>query len=106
VTAPVGELRDRQPLTPGEFHDRCSHLGETLPFAIWRIDHRVSYQGDRRRFDKPLMRYFQENFYVTTSGNFRTQALNATLAELGADRVLFSVDYPLGSNGRSDRQLF
>jgi gamma-resorcylate decarboxylase len=73
------------------------HLGETLPFAIWRIDHRVSYQGDRRRFDKPLMRYFQENFYVTTSGNFRTQALNATLSELGADRVLFSVDYPYES---------
>jgi gamma-resorcylate decarboxylase len=73
------------------------HLGETLPFEIWRIDHRVSYQGDRRRFDKPLMRYFQENFYVTTSGNFRTQALNATLAELGADRVLFSVDYPYES---------
>ncbi|HSZ28522.1 MAG TPA: amidohydrolase family protein, partial [Pseudonocardiaceae bacterium] len=35
--------------------------------------------------------------YVTTSGHFRTQALNATLAELGADRVLFSVDYPYES---------
>lgn len=73
------------------------HLGETLPFAIWRIDHRVSYQGELRRFEKSLMHYFQENFYVTTSGNFRTQALNATLSEIGADRVLFSVDYPYES---------
>ena len=37
------------------------------------------------------------NFYVTTSGNFHTQALNATLAELGADRVLFSSDFPFES---------
>jgi gamma-resorcylate decarboxylase len=73
------------------------HLGETLPFNLWRIDHRVSYQGELRKFSKPLTRYFQQNFYVTTSGNFRTQALHATLSELGADRVLFSVDYPYES---------
>jgi gamma-resorcylate decarboxylase len=68
-----------------------------LPFDIWRIDHRVSYQGDLRKFKKSLMHYFRENFYVTTSGNFRTQALNATLSEIGKDRVLFSVDYPYES---------
>jgi 2,3-dihydroxybenzoate decarboxylase len=30
----------------------------------------------------------------TTSGNFRTPTLVAAVAEVGADRVLFSVDYP------------
>jgi 2,3-dihydroxybenzoate decarboxylase len=38
--------------------------------------------------------YLRENFYVTTSGNFRTQALTNVLLEVGADRVLYSVDYP------------
>jgi predicted TIM-barrel fold metal-dependent hydrolase len=74
-----------------------SHLGETLPFVIWRIDHRVTFQGDLRKFKKPLTRYLLENIYVTTSGFFRTQALNATMSEMGEDRVLFSVDYPYES---------
>jgi predicted TIM-barrel fold metal-dependent hydrolase len=73
------------------------HLGETLPFNMWRIDHRVSFQGDLRKFKRPLMQYFRENFYLTTSGNFRTQALNDTLSEIGEDRVLFSTDYPYES---------
>ena len=43
------------------------------------------------------MEYLRENFYVTTSGTFRTQGLQHTLSELGSDRVLFSVDYPYES---------
>ncbi len=31
---------------------------------------------------------------MTTSGNFRTQALTNVILEVGADRVLYSVDYP------------
>lgn len=73
------------------------HLGETLPNFAWRIEHRLSKMGDLRKFQRPLMDYFQENVYVTTSGNFRTQALVATMSELGADRVLFSSDYPYES---------
>ena len=73
------------------------HLGETLPFNIWRIDHRASYMGDLRKFEQPLTNYFRTNFHVTTSGNFHTQTLNATLAELGSDHVLYSSDYPYES---------
>lgn len=73
------------------------HLGETLPFTMWRIEHRINYMGDLRRFTKPLGDYLRTNFYVTTSGNFHTLALNNTLAELSADRVLFSIDYPYES---------
>jgi 2,3-dihydroxybenzoate decarboxylase len=69
------------------------HLGETLPFNMWRIEHRISYMGDLRRFRKPLGDYLRANFYVTTSGNFYTPALAGVLAELGADHVLFSTDY-------------
>lgn len=73
------------------------HLGETLPFNIWRINHRASFMGDLIKFQKPLTHYLLHNFYVTTSGNFHTQTLDATLAEMGADRVLFSTDYPYES---------
>jgi Predicted metal-dependent hydrolase of the TIM-barrel fold len=34
------------------------------------------------------------NVFLTTSGNFRTPTLVDAIAEVGADRVLFSVDYP------------
>ncbi|WP_194891145.1 amidohydrolase family protein [Catenulispora pinisilvae] len=73
------------------------HLGETLPFNMWRIAHRASYMGDLIKFQKPLDYYLLTNFYVTTSGNFHTQTLNATLAEMGSDRVLYSSDYPYES---------
>jgi 2,3-dihydroxybenzoate decarboxylase len=73
------------------------HLGETLPFNMWRISHRAAAMGDLIKFDKPLSHYLHNNFYVTTSGNFHTQTLNATLAEMGVDRVLYSSDYPYES---------
>jgi gamma-resorcylate decarboxylase len=73
------------------------HLGETLPFSMWRIEHRITYMGDQRKFRKPLGDYLRTNFYVTTSGNFHTLALNTTLAEIGAAHVLFSIDYPYES---------
>lgn len=73
------------------------HLGETLPFNIWRIDHRAAMMGDLIKYERPLTHYLHNNFYVTTSGNFHTQALNATMAEMGSDRVLYSSDYPYES---------
>ena len=48
----------------------------------------------RGRQLKPVTFYLRENFYVTTAGHFRTQALIDTLLEIGSDRLLFSVDYP------------
>jgi 2,3-dihydroxybenzoate decarboxylase len=38
--------------------------------------------------------YFHANFYLTTSGNFRTQSLIDAILEIGADRILFSTDWP------------
>jgi 2,3-dihydroxybenzoate decarboxylase len=38
--------------------------------------------------------YFTENFYITTSGNFRTQSLIDAILEVGSDRILFSTDWP------------
>ena len=70
------------------------HLGEGLPFGIWRVDHRIYKTGVRPKAKLPISQYLQENFYITTSGNFHTQALTDVIQEVGADRVLYSVDYP------------
>ena len=41
---------------------------------------------------------FQNNFYLTTSGNFSDIALTASIAALGMDRIMFSVDWPFATN--------
>jgi 2,3-dihydroxybenzoate decarboxylase len=45
--------------------------------------------------------YFRQNFYVTTSGNFCTQSLIHAILTLGADRVLFAVDYPFEEHAQA-----
>lgn len=69
------------------------HLGELLPFAIDRLQQRLSHIG-RVRLQRSPVECLRENFYVTTSGNFHTPSLIGVLLQLGADRVLFAVDYP------------
>ncbi|TAK87130.1 MAG: amidohydrolase [Betaproteobacteria bacterium] len=71
------------------------HLGESLPFSLWRIDMALQRQGNR---STPFRDCFREHFWITTSGNFSTPALLCCVMELGADRILFSVDYPFVLN--------
>lgn len=73
------------------------HLGETLPFAIARVEARVNAFPKASALRKPVSQYLYDNFYITTSGHFRTQALLNTMSEMGADRVMFSIDYPYES---------
>jgi predicted TIM-barrel fold metal-dependent hydrolase len=42
--------------------------------------------------------YFVENFYITTSGFFSNPPLLCALQVVGADRMIFSVDYPYSTN--------
>jgi uncharacterized protein len=74
------------------------HMGENLPFSLARADERLTpvATGLKRRVGD----YFRDHFYVTTSGYFTDAPLLCTLMVLGADRILFSVDYPFSSNGR------
>jgi 2,3-dihydroxybenzoate decarboxylase len=43
---------------------------------------------------KKISEYFQRNVYITTAGSCRTQSLIDCILEIGADRILFSTDYP------------
>jgi 2,3-dihydroxybenzoate decarboxylase len=75
------------------------HLGETLPFFAWRIQHCFEFNPSDKRLERRLQDYLCENFYLTTSGIFNDQALITALLTVGADRILFAVDYPYEAIG-------
>ncbi|HVY56485.1 MAG TPA: amidohydrolase family protein [Xanthobacteraceae bacterium] len=72
------------------------HLGETLPFLLWRIDTALKRPGQRSIAFRDV---FCRNFYVTTSGFFSDPALLCCVMELGVDHILFAVDWPFVENG-------
>ena len=72
------------------------HLGEALTFNMWRVDNRNSRtaQPPRHSGRRSIREYFRSTFYLTTSGNFHTPALRNAIAEVGAERVLLSTEWP------------
>lgn len=70
------------------------HLGENIPFALWRIDARMRFSSRGYRGKRLPGEYFVDHFHVTTSGFFSDPAFECTIEAMGADRVCFSVDYP------------
>ena len=72
------------------------HMGEGLPYSMWRVDNHNKWMQIQNRYPakRKIAEYFRENFYITTSGNFRTQTLIDAMLEIGADRILFSADWP------------
>jgi len=87
----LGGVFDRHP----SLQVILGHWGELIPFYIGRIDVRM------RRLARHLKRspseYFAEQFHVTPGGLETLHPLLLSLAVLGADRVLYSADYPFGA---------
>jgi 2,3-dihydroxybenzoate decarboxylase len=72
------------------------HLGETLPFLVWRVDHAIKRPGASRQLS--FRDVWCHNFWITTSGNFSNPALMCCVQEMGVDRILFAVDWPFVAN--------
>jgi len=77
------------------------HLGEALPFWMYRLDymHRAGVVSKRYARMQPLQQgkvsdYLRRNVYVTTSGFAWAPAIQFCQQVLGADRVLYAMDYP------------
>ncbi|KAK4097700.1 hypothetical protein N658DRAFT_510132 [Parathielavia hyrcaniae] len=72
------------------------HLGEGIPFNLWRADH--WYNKPVKKAARPSKEdysyYFAHNISITTSGNFNTAGLKFCIDQLGAERCLYSIDYP------------
>lgn len=74
------------------------HMGETLPYLLWRFDSRAAITKSPYVLQKQPSQYIRENFIVTTSGVCDTAPLLCSIEALGDDNVLFSVDYPYESS--------
>ncbi len=72
------------------------HMGETLPFLLWRINQALSRVENAQT--RSFREIFESHFHITTSGNFSNPALLCTIQEMGIDRIMFSVDYPFVEN--------
>jgi 2,3-dihydroxybenzoate decarboxylase len=68
------------------------HLGETLPFLLWRFDSRAKLYGVK--LAKRPSDYIRQNIVVTTSRMCAAEPLDCTIAALGKHRVMFAADYP------------
>ena len=73
------------------------HMGEAVHFWAWRLDfmqRRNEDLGWGPRLELRPSEYLQRNFVITTSGLESHLALDFSIKALGAERVLWAIDYP------------
>jgi 2,3-dihydroxybenzoate decarboxylase len=71
------------------------HMGETLPYLLWRFDSRAKLYGVK--LTREPSEYIRDNFLVTVSGVYAREPLRCALDALGRDKVMFAADYPFES---------
>ena len=92
-----GGVFDRHP----EAKLLLGHMGEGLPFVLWRLDSRWDFHN-RHGVELALghpSEYLKRNLYVTTSGVCDEVPLRAAISAIGVDHVLFGTDYPFEEMG-------
>jgi predicted TIM-barrel fold metal-dependent hydrolase len=72
------------------------HMGEMIPFMLARIDDTLTPMA--KQLQQPVSEYFLHHFHITTSGFFTDPPLLLAMQVMGADRIMFSVDYPFSTN--------
>jgi predicted TIM-barrel fold metal-dependent hydrolase len=77
------------------------HMGECIPFHIWRIDHTLKIAPRGVPCKRPVSAYLCDNVYITTSGVFHTPAMQQTMLTVGSDRLMYSVDYPFETHAEA-----
>ncbi|WP_236791453.1 amidohydrolase family protein [Amycolatopsis sp. GM8] len=76
------------------------HLGEALPYWLYRLDYMHAGQVKAKRYEaiKPLelkiSEYFRRNIWLTTSGMPWAPTISYAREVVGADRVMYAMDYP------------
>jgi predicted TIM-barrel fold metal-dependent hydrolase len=76
------------------------HMGEALPFMLDRIDETTAAEA-KLRLQRSVRQTVLDQVWITTSGFFTMVPFMAALMSFGADRIMFSVDYPFASNARA-----
>lgn len=72
------------------------HWGEMVPFFLSRLDQALPLKVTKN--SKSITETFKNNFYITPSGIFDHPQLKFCTELLGADRIIFSVDFPFIKN--------
>ena len=72
------------------------HMGEDLPYSLVRAETVLTPVA--KHLERRISDYFHSNIHVTTSGYFSNPPFLCALQVVGADRLLFSVDYPFSAN--------
>ncbi|HTM95340.1 MAG TPA: amidohydrolase family protein [Croceibacterium sp.] len=73
------------------------HMGEAVPFWIWRINFmnsRAQKIGRARKTERSMEEYFRDNFCITNSGVEDPLAMRYSIDRMGADKVMWAIDYP------------
>jgi predicted TIM-barrel fold metal-dependent hydrolase len=73
------------------------HMGEGIPYWLYRLDFmygRVKIDFGRRKLKLTPSEYFKRNFYITTSGMNWEPTLKFCIEAMGADRIMWAIDYP------------
>ena len=78
---------DRHP----NLHIITGHWGEMVPGFLERLDQVVT---PATHLDRSIGETYRDNFYITPSGMFFPTQLQLTMAEMGSDHLMYSVDYP------------
>lgn len=73
------------------------HMGEGLPAMMGRADE-VFTAYAAKLLDRSVAQTLLDQLWITTSGFFTMPPFIAALLTFGAERILFSVDYPFSSN--------
>ena len=75
-----------------KLHVIAGHWGEMVPFFLSRLDQALPKSVTK--LERTITETFRENIYVTPSGIFDYPQLKFCIDVLGADRIIYSVDYP------------
>lgn len=79
------------------------HMGEGLPAMLERFDDKLTPEA--KYLTRSVSQTILDQVWITTSGIFSVPAFLGTLMTFGADRIMFSVDYPYADNERATRFL-
>ncbi|SPM29609.1 amidohydrolase family protein [Mycobacterium terramassiliense] len=74
------------------------HMGEFLPFQRSRLDSRYATIATTAPLQRAPSAYLGTNIVFTNSGVFSPAVMLGAVLEVGADAVMFSVDYPYESS--------
>src|SRR5207245_9919279 len=75
------------------------HLGEMLPYLLWRCDSRARFYGVK--LARSPSDYIRENIVMTISGMYSGEQLNCAIAAVGHERIMFATDYPFEPPGEA-----